>query len=45
MRGDRKINMLAISVLLGSFGVLALLGRWLWGIALAVILLDLGAQW
>ena len=31
-------------VLLGSFVVLALLGRWLWGIALGVILLDLGAQ-
>lgn len=44
VRGDRKINMLAISVLLGSFIVLALLGRWLWGIALCVILLDLGAQ-
>lgn len=44
VRGDRKINLLAISVLLGSFIVLALLGRWLWGIALCVILLDLGAQ-
>ncbi|WP_224363417.1 MFS transporter [Hyalangium versicolor] len=44
VRGDRKINMLAISVLLVSFVVLALLGQWLWGIALGVILLDLGAQ-
>lgn len=44
VRGDRKINLLAISVLLGSFVVLSLLGRWLWGIALCVILLDLGAQ-
>jgi predicted MFS family arabinose efflux permease len=31
-------------VLLLSFGVLGVLGRWLWGIALGVILLDLGAQ-
>ncbi|MDY7227126.1 MFS transporter [Hyalangium rubrum] len=44
VRGDRKINALAIGVLLFSFVVLWLLGRWLWGIALGVILLDLGAQ-
>jgi len=44
VRGDRKINALAIGVLLASFVVLGLLGRWLWGIALGVILLDLGAQ-
>ncbi|WP_044188507.1 MFS transporter [Hyalangium minutum] len=44
VRGDRKINALAIGVLLASFVVLALLGQWLWGIALGVILLDLGAQ-
>ena len=31
-------------MLLASFVVLGLLGRWLWGIALGVILLDLGAQ-
>ncbi len=43
-RGDRKLNALAIGVLLGSFIVLGLLGRRLWGIALGVILLDLGAQ-
>jgi predicted MFS family arabinose efflux permease len=44
VRGDRKINALAIGVLLASFAVLWLLGPWLWGIALGVILLDLGAQ-
>lgn len=44
VRGDRKINALAIGVLLASFAVLWLLGQWLWGIALGVILLDLGAQ-
>jgi predicted MFS family arabinose efflux permease len=43
-QGDRKLNALAIGVLLSSFVVLGLLGRWLWGIALGVILLDLGAQ-
>lgn len=43
-RGDRRINAVAIGVLLLSFGVLWLLGRWLWGIALGVVLLDLGAQ-
>ncbi|WP_437680859.1 MFS transporter [Sorangium sp. So ce131] len=44
LRGDRRINALAIAVLLGSFGVLWALGAWLWGIALGVVLLDLGAQ-
>jgi predicted MFS family arabinose efflux permease len=44
VRGDRKINALGIGVLLASFAVLWLLGQWLWGIALGVILLDLGAQ-
>lgn len=44
VRGDRRINAVAIGVLLLSFGVLGVLGRWLWGIALGVILLDLGAQ-
>ncbi|WP_437651337.1 MFS transporter [Sorangium sp. So ce362] len=44
VRGDRWINALAIGVLLGSFGVLFGLGSWLWGIALGVVLLDLGAQ-
>jgi predicted MFS family arabinose efflux permease len=43
-QGDRKVNALAIGVLLASFVVLGLLGQWLWGIALGVILLDLGAQ-
>ncbi|MFL5350820.1 MAG: MFS transporter [Hyalangium sp.] len=43
-RGDRKVNAFAVGVLLSSFVVLGLLGRWLWGIALGVILLDLGAQ-
>ncbi|PTL79457.1 MFS transporter [Vitiosangium sp. GDMCC 1.1324] len=43
-RGDRLINMIGIGILLLSFVVLGLLGRWLWGIALGVILLDLGAQ-
>ncbi|MFB1482417.1 MFS transporter [Corallococcus sp. RDP092CA] len=40
----RRINALAIAVLLASFGVLWLLGHSLWGIALGVVLLDLGAQ-
>lgn len=44
VRGDRRINALACGVLLLSFVILGLLGRWLWGIALGVILLDLGAQ-
>ncbi|XXY31749.1 MFS transporter [Sorangium sp. So ce233] len=44
LRGDRRINALAIAVLLASFGVLWLLGGSLWGIALGVVLLDLGAQ-
>ncbi|EAU69738.1 major facilitator superfamily (MFS_1) transporter [Stigmatella aurantiaca DW4/3-1] len=44
VRGDRKINALAIGVLLASFAVLWWGGRWLWAIALGVILLDLGAQ-
>ncbi|WP_239469990.1 MFS transporter [Archangium violaceum] len=43
-RGDRRINALGIGILFASFGVLWLLGQWLWGIALGVILLDLGAQ-
>ncbi|KYG05528.1 MFS transporter permease [Sorangium cellulosum] len=44
VRGDRRINALALGVLLASFGVLWLLGGGLWGIALGVVLLDLGAQ-
>lgn len=43
-RGDRRINAFAIGILLLSFGVLGVLGQWLWGLALGVILLDLGAQ-
>ncbi|MFP2926336.1 MFS transporter [Pyxidicoccus sp. 3LG] len=43
-RGDRRINALAIGVLLLSFVVMWPLGRWLWGIALGVVLLDLGVQ-
>ncbi len=43
-RGDRRINALGIAVLLLSFVVMWPLGRWLWGIALGVVLLDLGAQ-
>ncbi|WP_225413861.1 MFS transporter [Stigmatella hybrida] len=44
VRGDRKINALAIGVLLASFGVLWWGREWLWAIGLGVILLDLGAQ-
>ncbi|QRK13954.1 MFS transporter [Archangium violaceum] len=44
VRGDRRINMLAVGVLFLSFIVLGLLGHSLWGIGLGVILLDLGAQ-
>ncbi|NOJ94784.1 MFS transporter [Corallococcus sp. CA049B] len=40
----RRINALAIAVLLASFVVLWLWGHSLWGIALGVVLLDLGAQ-
>ncbi|WNG28007.1 MFS transporter [Cystobacter fuscus] len=43
-RGDRRINAFSLGVLLVSFVVLGVAGRWLWGIALGVILLDLGAQ-
>ena len=42
--GDRRINALAIGILLLSFGVLGVLGQSLGGLALGVILLDLGAQ-
>ncbi|NTX05828.1 MFS transporter [Myxococcus sp. CA040A] len=42
--GGRRINMLAIAVLLLSFVLMWPLGQWLWGIALGVVLLDLGAQ-
>jgi predicted MFS family arabinose efflux permease len=44
VRGDRRINAMACGIVLASFVVLAFLGSWLWGIALGVILLDLGAQ-
>lgn len=43
-RGDRRINALAIVILIVSFGVLAMGGQWLVGLGLGVILLDLGAQ-
>ncbi|QDE87528.1 MFS transporter permease [Myxococcus xanthus] len=43
-RGDRRINGAAIVVLLLSFVVMWPLGRWLWGMALGVVLLDLGVQ-
>ncbi|WNG18503.1 MFS transporter [Cystobacter fuscus] len=43
-RGDRRINAFSLGVLLVSFVVLGVAGQWLWGIALGVILLDLGAQ-
>ncbi|AEI63574.1 MFS transporter [Corallococcus macrosporus] len=43
-RGDRRINAGAIVVLLLSFVVMWPLGRWLWGMALGVVLLDLGVQ-
>jgi predicted MFS family arabinose efflux permease len=44
VRGDRKLNALAIGVLLASFAVLWWGRAWLWAIGLGVILLDLGAQ-
>lgn len=44
VRGDRRINALALGILLASFVVLWLLGQSLWGIALGVVLLDVGAQ-
>ncbi|MCY1018080.1 MFS transporter [Pyxidicoccus sp. MSG2] len=43
-RGDRRINALGIAVLLLSFVLMWPLGRWLWGMALGVVLLDLGTQ-
>ncbi|ATB40680.1 Major facilitator superfamily (MFS1) transporter [Cystobacter fuscus] len=43
-RGDRRINAFSLGILLVSFVVLGVAGQWLWGIALGVILLDLGAQ-
>lgn len=42
--GVRRINAAALGALLLSFAVLRLLGHGLWGIALGVVLLDLGAQ-
>ncbi|MCP3102503.1 MFS transporter [Myxococcus sp. K15C18031901] len=42
--GGRRMNMLAMGVLLLSFVLMWPLGAWLWGIALGVVLLDLGAQ-
>ncbi len=43
-RGDRRINALAIAVLLLSFVVMWPLGHWLWGMAVGVVLLDMGTQ-
>ncbi|WP_082175863.1 MFS transporter [Archangium gephyra] len=43
-RGDRRVNALAIGILLLSFVVLGAVGQSLWGLALGVVLLDLGAQ-
>ncbi|MBF5043214.1 MFS transporter [Aggregicoccus sp. 17bor-14] len=42
--GTRAINAAALGALLLSFVTFALLSRSLWGIALGVVLLDLGAQ-
>ncbi|HEY2028922.1 MAG TPA: MFS transporter [Myxococcales bacterium] len=41
---SRAVNAVAIGVLLSSFAVLALGSESLWGLALAAILLDFGAQ-
>ncbi|OJT20070.1 MFS transporter [Archangium sp. Cb G35] len=43
-RGDRRVNALSIGILLMSFAVLGVGGQSLWGLALGVVLLDLGAQ-
>jgi predicted MFS family arabinose efflux permease len=43
-RGDRAVNAVAIVVLLSSFAVLALGSASLWGLGLAAVLLDFGAQ-
>ncbi|QSQ11873.1 MFS transporter [Myxococcus landrumensis] len=42
--GGKRINVFSIGVLLLSFVLMWPLGQWLWGIALGVVLLDLGAQ-
>jgi predicted MFS family arabinose efflux permease len=43
-RGGRAVNAVAIGVLLASFAVLLAFGQSLAGIAVAVVLLDVGAQ-
>jgi predicted MFS family arabinose efflux permease len=43
-RGDRTVNAVAILVLLSSFAVLAFGSASLWGLGVAAILLDFGAQ-
>jgi predicted MFS family arabinose efflux permease len=43
-RGDRTVNAVAIVVLLSSFAVLALWSDSLWGLGIAAVLLDFGAQ-
>jgi len=40
----RRITGILLLISLLCFGVLALLGHWLWGLAIGVILLDLGVQ-
>ncbi|MCE9668540.1 MFS transporter [Myxococcus stipitatus] len=42
--GGRRMNMLAMGVLLLSFVLMWPLGQWLWGIAIGVVLLDMGVQ-
>lgn len=40
----RHLTGILLLISLSCFGVLALLGHWLWGLAIGVILLDLGVQ-
>lgn len=40
----RHLTGITLLISLSCFGVLELLGHWLWGLALGVILLDLGVQ-
>lgn len=43
-RGDKRMNAAGIAVLIASFVLMYPLGRWLWGMAICVVLLDMGAQ-
>ena len=43
-RGPSFVSLIAIALVIASFGVFWLCGRWLVGLAVGVVLLDVGAQ-